>query len=146
MEIKVVEESDLLTCTDVFIEVFNGEPWNDEWQPEKAKQYVLDFYHTPGFMGLVATEGEETTGFLFGVHRVWWSGDEFFINEMCVKGNRQKQGIGKALLDRLLEELNTRKITHLSLLTDRGIPAEDFYKKNGFTEVERLVFLSRGIE
>lgn len=146
MEIKVVEESELLNCTAAFIEVFNREPWNDEWEPEKAKQYLLDFYHTPGFMGLVALEGEEVIGFLFGVKRVWWSGDEFFINEMCVTSSQQKRGIGKALLDRLLEELDTQKVTHISLLTDRGIPAEEFYKKNGFEEVERLVFLSRGIE
>lgn len=145
MEINYVEESDLLRCTDVFIEVFNSEPWNDEWKPEKAKQYLLDFYHTPGFLGLVAQEGEEVIGFLFGVHRVWWSGDEFFVHEMCVKSNLQNKGIGKALMDRLLEELEARSITHLSLLTDRGIPAEVFYKKNGFTEVERLVFLSRGV-
>ncbi|MCP2035522.1 GNAT superfamily N-acetyltransferase [Planomicrobium sp. HSC-17F08] len=146
MEIKVVEESELLNCTAAFIEVFNREPWNDEWEPEKAKQYLLDFYHTPGFMGLVALEGEEVTGFIFGVKRVWWSGDEFFINEMCVTNSQQKKGIGKALFDRLLEELDTQKVTHISLLTDRGIPAEEFYKKNGFEEVERLVFLSRGIE
>ena len=145
MEINYVEESDLLRCTDVFIEVFNREPWNDEWEPEKAKQYLLDFYHTPGFLGLVALEGEEVIGFLFGVHRVWWSGDEFFVHEMCVKSNLQNKGIGKALMDRLLGELEARSITHLSLLTDRGIPAEAFYKKNGFTEVERLVFLSRGV-
>nr|WP_316046002.1 hypothetical protein [Planococcus glaciei] len=65
MEINYVEESDLLRCTDVFIEVFNSEPWNDEWKPEKAKQYLLDFYHTPGFLGLVALEGEEVIGFSF---------------------------------------------------------------------------------
>lgn len=146
MEIKFVEESELLNCIAAFIEVFNREPWNDEWEPEKAKQYLLDFYHTPGFMGLVALEGEEVIGFLFGVKRVWWSGDEFFINEMCVTSSQQKRGIGKALLDRLLEELDTQKVTHISLLTDRGIPAEEFYKKNGFEEVERLVFLSRGNE
>lgn len=145
MEINYAAESDLLRCADVFIEVFNREPWNDEWEPEKAKQYLLDFYHTPGFLGLVALEGEEVIGFLFGVKRVWWSGDEFFVHEMCVKSNQQNKGIGKAMMDRLLEELEARSITHLSLLTDRGIPAEAFYKKNGFTEVERLVFLSRGV-
>ncbi|WKA51750.1 GNAT family N-acetyltransferase [Planococcus liqunii] len=145
MEINYVEESDLSLCTDVFIEVFNGEPWNDEWESEKAGRYLLDFYRMPGFLGLLATEGEELIGFLFGVRRVWWSGDEFFIHEMCVKSSQQNKGIGKALMDRLLEELEARSITHLSLLTDRGIPAEAFYKKNGFTEVERLVFLSRGV-
>lgn len=146
MEFKSCVESDLLKCTETFIEVFNQEPWNDNWSPEKAGRYLLDFYRTPGFIGILAMEGEEVLGFLFGVQRIWWSGDEFFIHEMCVRGGQQKRGIGKALLKRLENELEVRSITHLSLLTDRGIPAEGFYKKNGFAEIERLVFLSKGIE
>lgn len=146
MEFKFFAESDLLKCTETFIEVFNQEPWNDGWNTEKAGRYLLDFYRTPGFIGVLAMEGEEVLGFVFGVQRVWWSGDEFFISEMCVRGDQQKRGIGKALLERLMDELHARSVTHLSLLTDRGIPAEAFYKKNGFAEIERLVFLSKGIE
>lgn len=40
-------------------------------------------------------------------------------------------------------ELKGAKITNLVLLTDRGVPAEEFYKKNDFQEIERLVFYSR---
>lgn len=146
MELTLFAESDLLKCTETFIEVFNGEPWNDNWNTEKAERYLHDFYRTPGFIGILAVEGDEVLGFLFGVRQGWWSGDEFFIQEMCVKGGRQKRGIGKALLERLEEELQAHAVTHLSLLTDRGIPAERFYRNNGFAEIERLVFLSKGIE
>ena len=145
MEFKYFTEDDLLKCTQTFIEVFNEEPWNDQWEREKAARYLLNFTRTPGFIGVLAMEDEEVIGFLFGVQRAWWSGDEFFINEMCVKANQQNKGIGKALLKRLLKELGASTVTNLSLLTDRGIPAEEFYKKNGFTEIERLVFLSRGV-
>lgn len=134
-----------MKCAETFMDVFNKEPWNDEWILENAKHYLLNFYHTPGFMGILAVEGEEVIGFMFGIHRVWWSGDEFFINEMCVKAKQQKKGIGKALLNHLMKELEASTVTNISLLTDRGIPAEEFYKKNGFEEIERLVFLSRDI-
>lgn len=146
MEFRLFTEGDLLKCTELFIDVFNKEPWNDEWEMEKAKQYLLDFHHTPGFMGILAIEEDKLMGFIFGVHRVWWSGDEFFINEMCVKANQQKKGIGKALLNHLIKELAGSTIKNISLLTDRGIPAEEFYKKNGFEEIERLVFLSRNVD
>lgn len=144
MEYKLFVENDLLKCTETFIEVFNAEPWNDEWTFTKAQQYLLDFYHTPGFLGVLAVENEEILGFIFGVHKKWWRGDEFFINEMCVKSQQQNKGIGKALLNRLLRELDST-VKNITLLTDRGIPAEEFYKKNGFEEIERLVFLCKNI-
>ncbi|MEC1261039.1 GNAT family N-acetyltransferase [Bacillus swezeyi] len=145
MEFKLFDESDLLKCAETFIDVFNKEPWNDEWTLEKAKQYLFHFYQTPGFKGILAAEGEAIIGFIFGIHRVWWRGDEFFIHEMCVMADCQKKGVGKALLHYLIEEMKESDITNISLLTDRGIPAEEFYKKNGFEEIERLVFLSRAI-
>ncbi|MEO4052819.1 GNAT family N-acetyltransferase [Solibacillus sp. CAU 1738] len=146
MELKILVENDLTKCTSTFIEVFNDEPWNDEWTFTKAKKYLLDFYNTPGFLGVLAVENEEIIGFIFGVHRIWWSGDEFFINEMCVKLQHQNKGIGRLLLNHLITELDNSNISNITLLTDRGIPAEEFYKKSGFEEIERLIFLSKNIK
>ena len=145
MEFKLLEENDLIKCTETLIKVFNDEPWNDEWTFPKAQKYLLDFYHTPGFLGILAIENKEVIGFIFGVHRTWWSGNEFYIHEMCVESQHQNRGIGKSLLDYLIKSLGNN-ISNITLLTDRGIPAEAFYKKNGFREIERLVFLSKNIK
>lgn len=145
MEINLFAENDFQNCIITFMEVFNGEPWNDQWVESRAERYLMDFVRTPGFIGIVATEGEEVIGFLFGAKRAWWSGDEFFIYEMCVKAAVQNQGVGKALLKSLHEKLEAEKVASVSLLTDRGIPAEAFYKNNGFEEIERLVYLSREV-
>lgn len=145
MELDLYTENDFQKCIITFIEVFNAEPWNDQWEESRAEHYLMDFVRTPGFMGIVATEGKEVIGFLFGAKRAWWSGDEFFIYEMCVKAAVQNQGVGKALLKSLHEKLEAEKVASVSLLTDRGIPAEAFYKKNGFEEIERLVYLSREV-
>ena len=64
---------------------------------------------------------------------------------MCVESQHQNRGIGKLLLDYLIKSLGNN-ISNITLLTDRGIPAEAFYKKNGFREIERLVFLSKNIK
>ena len=144
MEFKLLEENDLIQCTETFIKVFNDEPWNDEWTFTKAQKYLLDFYNTPGFLGVLAIENKEVIGFILGVHRTWWSGDEFYIHEMCVESQHQNKGIGKSLLDYLIKSLENN-VSNMTLLTDRGIPAEAFYKKNGFEEIERLVFLSKNI-
>ncbi|MFP7170342.1 GNAT family N-acetyltransferase [Terribacillus sp. 7520-G] len=142
MEIRICKEEDLESCSDTFAMVFKEAPWNEAWTAETASAYLMDFYQTPGFTGIVAIEGKEVIGFIFGAKRKWWSGDEFFINEMCVRADQQDKGIGKALLDYLLQTTDTKTIT---LLTDRGLPAETFYKRNGFQEIERIMFLSREV-
>ena len=146
MDIRLFEKKDLLKCTDTFIDVFNQEPWNDEWVKETALQYLVDFTHTPGFNGIVATYEDEIIGFIFGTRKHWWSGDEFFINEMCVRIDNQKSGVGTKMMEYLIKKLETDGVSTITLLTDRGIPAEDFYKKHGFTEIERLMFLSRAVK
>lgn len=140
-----MEETDLVKCIETFIKVFNDEPWNDEWTFPKAHNYLVDFYQTPGFLGVIVIENEEVIGFIMGVQRKWWSGDEFYIHEMCVDTERQNRGIGKSLLEYSIKSLGNH-ISNITLLTDRGIPAEAFYKKNGFEEIERLVFLSKNLK
>ncbi|QXE02310.1 GNAT family N-acetyltransferase [Terribacillus sp. DMT04] len=142
MNMRACMESDLKVCSDIFVNVFREEPWNEAWTPEAAQQYLKDFYHTPGFTGILAVESQDIIGFIFGVNRKWWSGDEFFINEMCVRSDQQSKGTGKALMNYLLRTTDAETI---SLLTDRGLPAETFYKRNGFNEIERIMFLSRDV-
>ena len=145
MEFRKLTEKDLTTCTEAFVDIFNDEPWYDEWTFDRAKQYVSDFYHTPHFLGVLAIENEEIVGFAYGVTRAWWNGNEFYINEMGVKKQWRGQGIGKILLEQLIKELKGCEVDNFALLTDRGVPAEAFYKKNGFKEIERLVFYSRDL-
>lgn len=145
MNIRTYTAQDLQKCTATFIEVFNAEPWNDEWTTERATRYLHDFTQTPGFLGLLAMEQDEIVGLLFGVRKAWWSGDEFFIHEMCVKTTAQKSGIGSQMLNQLVEMLKEEGVQDILLITDRGIPAEEFYKKNGFEEIERVVVMAKSI-
>lgn len=145
MEFKRMEETDLATCTATFIKVFNAEPWNDNWNEESAFQYLSDYYNNPNFLGVIAIENGEQLGFIMGVQRKWYSGDEYFIHEMCVDQTLQNKGIGKAMLNYLEIQLKARSVESMTLLTNRNIPAEQFYKNNGFEEIERLVFLYKEI-
>ncbi|WP_110930150.1 GNAT family N-acetyltransferase [Paenibacillus bouchesdurhonensis] len=146
MNIREFRLRDLEPCAALFIEVFNQEPWNDRWSAEKAEIYLKDFTATPGFIGIVAEDNENNlVGLMFGCRRQWWSGDEFWINEMCVDRSLQQSGIGSAMLRYLESTLACKGIENMVLLTNRGIPAEDFYRKNGFGEISRIIFLDKGI-
>ena len=65
---------------------------------------------------------------------------------MCVRKQCQNKGIGRVMLNHLIKELHSSNISNITLLTDRGIPAEEFYKKNGFEEIERIIFLHKNIK
>lgn len=146
MDIRPYESKDLRECISLFINVFNNEPWNDKWTSEKAEQYLVDYIKTPGFSGFIAVEGMIMKGFIFGFRKRWWNGDEFFINEMCVQIDDQRSGVGSKLIHFLEIHLKSEGIESITLLTNRGIPAEKFYVKNGFKEIERLIFLYKNIK
>lgn len=136
---------DLPQCTDVFIKTFNAAPWFDFWQTEQANAYLLDFVQTPGFIGVICLENNHMIGMLFGNHKQWWSGHEFFIQEMAITPGFQHKGIGSQIIEFLIETIKPLGIEGITLLTDRGTTAEKFYIKNGFAEIERLVFLYKNV-
>jgi aminoglycoside 6'-N-acetyltransferase I len=146
MNIRPFNSNDLRKCTNLLINVFNHEPWNNNWSIEGATQYLVDYIQTPGFRAFVAEEETEIRGFIFGFRKRWWKGDEFFVNEMCVQIDNQRSGIGTRLINYLEGELLSEGIKNITLLTNREIPAEEFYKKNGFSEINRIIFLYKRIK
>ncbi|USB31655.1 GNAT family N-acetyltransferase [Paenibacillus sp. YPG26] len=143
MKIRSFSQADIDSCVDLFIRVFNQEPWNDEWSRDYAGHYLNDYVNASGFGGYIAEDEEGIKGFIMGIRKKWWSGDEFFINEMCVDTSCQRSGIGSQLINIVHEDMQSRGISRITLLTNRGIPAEDFYKKHGFVEIERLIFMNK---
>lgn len=141
-----VARDDLGGCINLLLNVFSNEPWNDNWTFEGAEKYLLDYIETPGFKGFVAEEENKIKGFIFGFRKRWWQGDEFYVNEMCVEIREQRNGIGTKLIKYLEASLITEGIENITLLTNRGIPAEEFYKKNGFSEIDRIIFLHKEIK
>lgn len=146
MGCRVLTEKDLSHCAKLFVDVFNQAPWNDDWSLEQATDYVQDIFNTPGFKGVGYFQEGAFQGAILGNTKQWYSGEEFFIQEMFIRLEMQGKGIGKKLMTFLMNLLKEENIKDVALLTDRGIDAEYFYKKVGFNEVERLVFLAKSAE
>ena len=145
MNARPYRHADLDKCVGLFIHVFNAEPWNDNWLRNDAAQYLNAYVRSPGFIGIVAEDGSEIKGFVFGIRKKWWSGDECFVQEMCVRQEAQRSGIGTELLKELERTLRDEEIARMTLLTSRGIPAEAFYRKNGFKGIDSLIFMTKSI-
>lgn len=120
-------------CVELFKEVFSAYPWCDEWVSfEQTKSYLVELVENPVFEGFVAYEGSDIVAVCFGHRRSWWTGREFFIDEFYVRNESQGNGIGTKMLNYVKENLIEGNYTRLLLLTNKGIPAEEFYIKNGF--------------
>jgi aminoglycoside 6'-N-acetyltransferase I len=64
---------------------------------------------------------------------------------MCVQIDEQRSRIGTKLIKYLEKSLVNEVVENITLLTNRGIPAEEFYKKNGFSVIDRVIFLHKRI-
>jgi aminoglycoside 6'-N-acetyltransferase I len=120
-------------CAELFKEVFSAYPWYDNWiSIEQTRIYLMELIENPVFEGFVAYEGSDIVAVCFGRKRSWWTGKEFFIDEFFVRNESQGNGIGTKMLNYVKESLIENDYRRLVLLTNKGIPAERFYIKNGF--------------
>lgn len=145
MRTRPFVKEDITVCTALFTEVFNREPWNDRWTEKLATEYFEDVLNTPGFEGFVVEKDSESesanqngepaiVGFVIGTRKKWWSGDIYYLYEMCVDESYQGEGIGSKLMDDAKAALLEKGFSSIVLLTERTFPAAYFYQKQGFIE------------
>jgi aminoglycoside 6'-N-acetyltransferase I len=132
-------------CVELFQKVFTAYPWYDEWVSfDQAGNYLDELIQNPVFEGFVAFEGSDIVAVCFGHRRSWWMGKEFFVDEFYVENERQGNGIGTKILDFVTNTLGEDGYTRLTLLTNKDIPAEEFYLKPGFyNNLERTVMVKK---
>ncbi len=134
LEIKKFTPEDTGKCADLFKRVFSASPWFDDWiSINQTRYYLEELIGNPVFEGFVAYENSENiVAVCFGHKKSWWMGKEFIIDEFYVENDKQGNGIGTILLDSIADYLIEDGYKRLILTTNKGIPAEKFYIKNGF--------------
>nr|WP_320012436.1 GNAT family N-acetyltransferase [uncultured Desulfobulbus sp.] len=140
MEIKKLDPLISDELLGIFIQGYNNPPWNDQWDIDKARVYLKAFIGDPCFIGYSAYQKELLIGACLGTRRYWWKGDEYYIHEIFIDKSHQRQGIGTSFMNQIQSDLLQKNIRTITLLTDRGTPADEFYEKNGFGSSDRLVF------
>lgn len=140
LKFRKFNDKDIEKCAKLFKEVFSDYPWYDNWVSLKqVRIYLNELIENPSFEGFIALEGSKIAGVCFGHRRSWWMGKEFIIDEFFVANKMQGNGIGTKLMDYVKVRLIRGNYTRLVLLTNKEIPAEEFYIKNGFyTNQDRI--------
>ena len=131
--------------TNVFISVFTKAPWNDDWSnTTQLDMYINDLVGQGYSLTYGLYDEDELIGIALGYVKHWYSGTEYIINELCIKTEYQGKGAGRFFLAEIEKAVKELGVKQIFLLTDRNVPAFNFYKKNGFVaeiaESEKFFF------
>jgi len=128
-------------CARLFMSAFNAEPWNDKYTPDTAKKQLDWHLRVPGCVGLVSvTDG--VVAFAIGYQEPTDVGDVFHLSIFCVRSDVQRTGVGSRLLNRLEERLSKSGVNTIYLGTNKGTPAEAFYRKHGYEVSDEEIVMS----
>lgn len=138
--LKRLDENASSQIKELFVNVFSNEPWNDDWSDENQLQrYIHDLIGQNNSLSFGLFSEDRLIGLSLGHIRHWYSGTEYFIDELCISTHMQGKGIGTIFVSEIEKACKEIEVKHLFLLTDNNAPAFSFYKKLGFDELETKV-------
>ncbi len=147
MELVRLNAADLPAVRALFLDVFTGPPWNDDWSDgEQLNAYLNDLTQNKNSLALGLMDKGMLVALSLGSIRHWYSGTEYSIDELCVARAYQGKGVGTEFLAQIEKYLLAHNIVHIFLQTERYAPAYDFYKKRGFCEMPEHVSFSKRLK
>ena len=141
MEFKNITEENIEIATKIFMNSFNAEPWFEKWTMETGKARLSQIMRCEGSLGLIAYKDNIPCAMIVGHEESYYDGTRFLIKEFCVDSNSKGGGIGTKTLQYYMSKLKERGIVQTSFYTMRNKQILNFYKKNGFKEIEDLLMM-----
>ena len=141
---KQLDESAAAVIKELFVSVFTAEPWNDDWSDENQLQlYIHDLISQNNSLTFGLYEGTELIGISMGHIKHWYTGTEYYIDELCVSTSQQGKGVGTLFVSEIEKACKELGLTHIFLLTEKNVPAFTFYKKQQFYELKNSVAFAK---
>lgn len=147
MQLRELSMGDMDEIKVFFTSIFTKEPWNDDWSDENQLQaYIADLIGNRSALTLGLFADESLVGLSMGRVKHWYSGTEYCIDELCIKTEEQGKGLGTRFLKEIESFIKTKGAKYIFLQTERTVPAYEFYRKNGFIELENSVSFVKEFE
>ena len=137
MEISHIDE-----YAELFVSVFNAEPWNDSWTKETAQIRIGNMMKTETFIGKALYYDNDLKGIIWGQKKQYYNGMHFHIEEFCVRTEEQNKGYGSKLLKALEKALSEIGVDNIYLITSKGERTEGYYSKRGFVSSDSMVLMT----
>ena len=128
----------------LFLSVFTAEPWKDDWSnQEQLDAYIRDLTGQSNSLTYGLYEDGALIGLSMGNIKHWFTGTEYYIDEFCIRPDRQGRGLGTLFLKEIEKAIKALGLTQIFLQTESTVPAYDFYQKNGFCELKEHVSFAK---
>lgn len=145
-ELKRIGLNEKSQIKKLFKDVFTNEPWNDDWSDEEQlNMYMNDLIGQSYSLTYGLYDSGELIGLSMGYIKHWFRGTEYYIDELCIRTDRQGEGIGTFFMNEIEKAIGSIGIKKIFLQTDTFAPAYEFYKKRGFIEEKGHVSFSKEI-
>ena len=145
-KIKRIGMDDIESIKMLFLSVFTTEPWNDDWSDlNQLNLFLKDLIGQNNSLTYGIYEDSNLIGVSMGHIRHWFSGTEYYIDELCIKKEKQGNGIGSLFLEEIEKSIKELGMSQIFLLTEKDVPAYEFYKRKGFYELTKYVAFAKEI-
>jgi len=144
MKIRKAEKKDLKKIGDLMKLEFNKPPYNDGWT-DKSVRKTINNYFKIGY-GFVAIENDEIVGAIIVRDDPYAKGLYIVIEELVVRNDMQKKGIGKRLILELEKVARKKKAHTIYLYSHRKSGAFKFYKKLGYRESKDMATMGKKLK
>ena len=139
--IRKMLKTDIPACMEILCAVYNNEMWQCRWTAETGIAYLEDYFGAKKFVGFVLEEKGIIIGAMFAHEKIWWNNSELYIDEMFVLPEKQRCGYGSMLISAAEEYVKEHNLAGVTLCTNKYAPAPVFYRKNGFSDNEYVMFM-----
>ena len=90
MELRKLTVADREIITELFRDVFTNEPWNDDWSDgDQLYAYITDLTGQSYSLTFGYFDGDQLVALSMGYIRHWYSGTEYYVDELCVARHLQ---------------------------------------------------------
>ena len=113
--------------------MFAETPYNESWSVPRALDYLDRFWRFDPDHCLLACDGEDVIGAMFGYCYPLRNRINYYIQELFVDSGRRRSGHGRRLVRHLLDTLGDAKVS-ISLIANEATPAAAFYEELGLRQ------------
>lgn len=137
MQLRRIEQADLDRLAEIYVEAYRD---HHEGDVKAARGYLAKFFaFEPSSCYLVAEEGGEIVGAVFGYSYSKFGREVLFLQELFVSPDRRHKGYGRELVKQLREDFAKAHVKVVPLVkADTGVL--NFYNSLGFEQDQVFSF------
>ncbi|HIH55512.1 GNAT family N-acetyltransferase [Candidatus Woesearchaeota archaeon] len=144
MIIRRLKKSEIKPVAALMLTEFKKPPYNEQ-SDIKSVVKSLKFYCTIGKIYVAICEKRAVGALIFKIER-YWEGDVIIIEDLVVKEEYKKRGIGKNLMKKVEAYAKRHKLKKILLKTNKKSSALNFYCKMNYKIMKELIGFEKKIK